>query len=89
VKNIFTINTCSPAMATINPLSIKLKLKILRSVLLTVLKFLFSLVRKYFCCLVMVETWPESLRMASSTVESCSVGAPAFWGSWERGSFST
>ena len=43
-----TINTCSPAIVTIRAPSIRLKLKILRSVLLTVLKFLFSLVRKYF-----------------------------------------
>lgn len=65
-------------MATINPPSIKLKLNILVSVLLTVLKFLFSRVRKYFCCLVKVEIWPESLRTVSSTPVSCSALAPAF-----------
>lgn len=43
-----TTNTCSPAIPTIIKLSIMLKLKILRSVLRTVLKFRFSRVRKYF-----------------------------------------
>ena len=56
VKNIRTMNTCNPAIAIIKPDSIKLKFHIRLSVLLTVLKFLFSRVRKYFCCLVNVET---------------------------------
>jgi len=43
-------------MQTIIKLSITLKLKILLSVLLTVLKFRFSLVRKYFWFLVIVES---------------------------------
>lgn len=47
-KKNLTMKTWSPAIVMINPLSIKLKLKILFSVLFTVLKFLFSLVRKYF-----------------------------------------
>jgi len=83
------MNTCSPAIATINPLSIKLNLKILPSVLRTVLKFRFSRVRKYFCCLTSVDTWPDSLRIVSSTPESCSGDAPAFCGREERTSFST
>ena len=47
-KKNLTINTCNPAIATIKPLSTTLKLNILASVLFTVLKFLFSLVLKYF-----------------------------------------
>lgn len=76
-------------MPIINPASIKLKLKIRFSVLRTVLKFLFSLVRKYFCCLVRVEIWPDSLSTVSSTPESCSGDAPDFWGRFARGSSST
>ena len=89
VKNIFTMKTCSAAIATIKPLSITLKLKIRFSVLFTVLKFLFSRVRKYFCCLVSVEIWFESFRTVSSTPLSCSVLAPAFCGRLARTSFST
>lgn len=47
-KNMRTINTCKPAMHTIIKLSTTLKLNIRLSVLLTVLKLRFSLVRKYF-----------------------------------------
>jgi hypothetical protein len=43
-----TIKTWSPAMVSMRPLSIRLKVKMRPSVLLTVLKFLFSRVRKYF-----------------------------------------
>lgn len=43
-----TTATCSPAITTINPPSIRLKLKMRFSVLLTVLKLRFSRVRKYF-----------------------------------------
>ena len=89
VKNIFTIKTCSAAIASINPPSIKLKLNILLSVLLTVLKFRFSRVRKYFCCLVKVEIWPESFSTVSSTPLICSGLAPAFCGRLARASFST
>lgn len=89
VKNILTINTCKAAIATISPLSSKLNLNILPSVLRTVLKFLFSRVRKYFCCRTRVDTWPESFKIVSSTPESCSGVAPAFWGRLERASFST
>lgn len=39
----------------------RLKLTILPSVLRTVLKFRFSLVRKYFWFLVMVDSWPDTL----------------------------
>lgn len=76
-------------MATISPVSMIFMLKILCSVLLTVLKFRFSRVRKYFCCLVRVDTWPESFRMVSSTPPICSGVAPAFWGRFARTSFST
>lgn len=78
MKNIFTMNTCNAAIATINPLSIKLKLKILFSVLRTVLTLRFSRVRKYFCCLVSVEIWLDSRTTVSSSVPICSVGTPAF-----------
>lgn len=47
-KKNLTINTCSPAIHIIIILSNILKLNILLSVLLTVEKFLFSRVRKYF-----------------------------------------
>ena len=43
-------------MPTIIATSIMLKLKILLSVLLTVLKFLFSRVLKYFCILETVDS---------------------------------
>ena len=89
VKNIFTMNTCNAAMATINPPSIKLKLKILLSVLFTVLKFLFSRVRKYFCCRVRVEIWLDNFSTVSSTPLSCSVETPAFCGRLALYSFST
>lgn len=89
VKNIFTMNTCNAAMATINPPSIKLKLKILLSVLFTVLKFLFSRVRKYFCCRVRVEIWLDNFSTVSSTPLSCSVETPAFCGKLALNSFST
>jgi hypothetical protein len=42
------MKTCRHAMVTMSPLSIKLNVKMRPSVLLTVLKFLFSRVRKYF-----------------------------------------
>lgn len=48
VKKNLTMKTCSPAIATMNKFSMMLNLKILFSVLLTVLKLRFSLVRKYF-----------------------------------------
>ena len=48
-KKNLTTSTCNPAIPAIIKTSIKLKLNILLSVLFTVLKFLFSLVRKYFC----------------------------------------
>lgn len=83
------MNTCKHAIATIKPPSIRLKLKILFSVLLTVLKFRFSLVRKYFCCRAKVLTWPYNLSTDSSTPDNCSVEAPAFCGIEERGSSST
>lgn len=54
-------------MPTIMMTSTKLKLKILCSVLLTVLKFLFSLVRKYFCIRETVESWEETLKIVSSS----------------------
>ena len=84
-----TIKTCNPAMQTIIKLSITLKLKILLSVLLTVLKFRFSLVRKYFWFLVIVESWPEILKIDSSNAEVCSGDVPCFEGIEARSSFST
>lgn len=90
MKNILTTKTCNPAIATISPPSINEKLKILFSVLFTVLKLRFSRVRKYFCCLVRVEIWPESLRTVSSTPVSWSGDAPALVGREARwDSFST
>lgn len=83
------MKTCNPAMAIMNIVSITFMLKILFSVLLTVLKFRFSRVRKYFCCLLRVETWPESFMMVSSTLLSCSTEAPPLVGRLARGSFST
>jgi len=76
-------------MAIINADSIKEKLKIRLSVLLTVLKFLFSLVLKYFCCLLIVLRSPESLRIDSSRTDVCSGVEPCLEGSWARTSFST
>jgi len=48
VKNILTTKTCNAAVPTITTFSTTLNLKILCSVLLTVLKLRFSLVLKYF-----------------------------------------
>ena len=76
-------------MQTIIKLSITLKLKILLSVLLTVLKFRFSLVRKYFWFLAMVESCPESLKIDSSNAEVCSGDVPCLEGIDARCSFST
>lgn len=77
-------------MVIIKPPSIKLKLNILFSVLLTVLKFLFSRVRKYFWLREMVESWAESLRMDSSRTEVCSGEEPGLLGILARAaSFST
>ena len=84
-----TMKTCSPAMQTIIKLSITLKLKILLSVLLTVLKFRFSLVRKYFWFLVIVESRLEILKIDSSNAEVCSGDVPCLEGIEARCSFST
>ena len=59
------------------------------SVLRTVLKFRFSLVRKYFWFLVMVDSWAESLKMDSSSTDVCSGDVPCLEGSCARSSFST
>ena len=83
------MKTCRPAMATMTAPSMRLKLKILRSVLRTVLEFRFSRVRKYFCWRVSDETRPEINNSASSTSDNCSLLAPAFWGSAVRVSSST
>ena len=73
-----------------SPPSIKLKLKMRFSVLLTVLKLRFSRVRKYFWLREMVESWAESLRMDSSRTVVCSGEDPCFEGMAARGaSFST
>lgn len=88
-KNILTIKTCKPAMPTIIKLSMIEKLKILCSVLLTVEKFLFSRVLKYFCWRVMVLSWPLSLSTEFSRAEVCSMLAPCLEGMLAaRGSFS-
>ncbi len=76
-------------MATIIKPSITQRLKILLSVLLTVLKLRFSLVRKYFWFLVMVESCPESLKIDSSNALVCSGEVPCFDGRLARSSFST
>ena len=83
------MKTCNPAMATIIPDSMIEKLNIRFSVLLTVLKFRFSLVRKYFCMRLMVEREFESLKMPSSTALVCSGVVPCFVGRVVRCSFST
>lgn len=54
-KKNLTTKTCKAAIPTIIATSIMLKLKILLSVLRTVLKFRFSRVRKYFCILDTVD----------------------------------
>lgn len=59
------------------------------SVLLTVLKLRFSRVRKYFWFLEMTESWPESLKAASSRTEVCSGEEPCLEGRLTRASFST
>ena len=71
-KKNFTINTCNPAIVTIIIPSMMLKLNIRLSVLLTVEKFRFSLVRKYFWLRVMVLSWPDSFVIDSSRTEVCS-----------------
>lgn len=83
------MNTCKQAMATIMSDSITLRLKILLSVLLTVLKLRFSLVRKYFWLRVIVESWPESLKIDSSSALVCSGDVPCLDGKLVRCSFST
>jgi len=60
------------------------------SVLLTVLKFLFSRVRKYFWLREMVDNCAESLRIDSSRTEVCSGDEPCLEGMMARAaSFST
>jgi hypothetical protein len=76
-------------MQTIIKLSITLKLNILLSVLLTVLKFRFSLVRKYFWFLVIVDSSPEILKIDSSNADVCSGDVPCLEGIEARCSFST
>lgn len=77
-------------MTTIKPPSIRLKLKMRFSVLLTVLKLRFSRVRKYFWLREMVDNWAESLRIDSSRMLVCSGEDPCFDGMAARGaSFST
>lgn len=79
-KKNLTTKTCSTAIPTIMKTSTRLKLKILCSVLLTVLKFRFSLVLKYFCILLIVLSWPLTLKIESSSAECCSGLEPAFCG---------
>lgn len=89
MKKNLTTKTCNPAMPTMTRFSTTLNLNIRSSVLLTVLKFLFSRVRKYFCCRVMVDNWPESLYIDSESSDVCSGGAPWREGRAARDSFST
>lgn len=90
VKNILTTKTCSAAIPTISPLSTNEKFQILFSVLLTVEKFRFSRVRKYFWLLAMLHMPVEIFEMLSSRTEVCSEVVPCFEGmtAW-RASFST
>jgi hypothetical protein len=74
------MNTCKQAIETIMALSTMLNLKILLSVLLTVLKLRFSRVRKYFCWRLMVDNWDDNLRIDSSRTEVCSGVEPCFEG---------
>jgi hypothetical protein len=83
------MKTCRPAIVTIIRLSMMLKLKMRRSVLLTVLKFRFSRVRKYFWLRLMVDSCVDNLRMDSSRTEVCSGVEPCLVGSAARSSFST
>lgn len=84
------MKTCKPAIQTINPLSTTLKLNILLSVLLTVLKLRFSRVRKYFWLRLMVERSRETFMMDSSRAEVCSGEVPCLEGRRAEGvSFST
>jgi hypothetical protein len=53
-KKNLTTSTCNAAIPTIIRTSTMLKLNIRVSVLLTVLKFRFSRVRKYFCMRLIV-----------------------------------
>jgi len=67
-----------------------LKLTMRFSVLLTVLKLRFSRVRKYFWLREMVDSWPEILKMDSSSTDVCSGDVPCFDGICAvRDSFST
>lgn len=88
-KKNLTMNTCSPPMAIIRAIWIKLKLIILFSVLRTVLKFRFSRVLKYFWCRVIVDSWPDTLNRDSSSADVCSGDVPCFAGRLTRASFST
>jgi hypothetical protein len=84
------MKTCSPAIVMMSPLSIKLKLKMRFSVLLTVEKLRFSRVRKYFWLREMVDSCAESLRMDSSRTDVCSGEEPCLEGILARAaSFST
>lgn len=77
-------------MPTIMQTSTRLKRQILPSVLLTVLKFRFSRVRKYFCMRPTVLNWPAIRLTVSSSWLVCSGGEPCFCGMFaDRTSFST
>jgi hypothetical protein len=83
------MKTCKQLIVTIIKLSITLKLNILCSVLFTVLKFLFSRVLKYFWFREIVDSWPDSLKMLSSSCVVCSGVVPGFVGREARCSCST
>lgn len=76
-------------MQMIRPDWTRLKLIILFSVLLTVLKLRFSRVRKYFWFRDMVDIWPEILMTDSSRDVVCSGEVPFLEGRSTRASFST
>jgi hypothetical protein len=97
-KNVRTTNTWKPLNATISRLSIIENQIIRDSVDLTVEKFRFSLVRKYFCVravlaftqeIQIVDNWADNLKNVSSRLSGDSVFAVALVGNCARGSCST
>jgi hypothetical protein len=98
-KKVLTTNTWKPLKATMSKLS-TIENQIIRdSVDLTVEKFRFSLVRKYFWVrakirksnqdIQMVDNCPESLKKVSSRLSGDSVDSLALVGNCARGSCST
>ena len=98
-KNVLTTKTWNPLNATMSKLSIIENQIIRDSVDLTVEKFRFSLVRKYFCVraklvnsnyqVQIVDNCPDSLKKVSSRLSGDSVESFALMGNAARGSCST